>query len=318
MCQSFGIRRSSSTPYHPQANGAVERINRFLGDAIAKLMNENQRNWPDLLYAVQFAHNSAIHEFIGETPYRIIFKESPRTLVDAAADALLPTAKPTLPPREYVQNAESYTPQLYKDTREKARQSAVRRREQYNKKTRFHRYEVGDLVWAARATVKRGQCRSLAPRWTGPYVVTGKSSNVIYAVKRLLGRKVFRLHHDALKPYLKRSPKLSIREQRPEAVTRRQEHVAWTTESEEGEYGRLGEPEAVLGGNRNEEEGFSEGTDGSDEGSSDEDERGGEHNEIEHRLVLRQRREHRRPEWTRDYVMDLSGSEFGIDRNITL
>ena len=86
FCKQYGIRHSFSTPYHPQANGSVERLNRSLGVSLSKMVASHQRDWYDHLFAAQFAHNTAYHETMGDTPYRIVFKDSPRTMLQVAAD----------------------------------------------------------------------------------------------------------------------------------------------------------------------------------------------------------------------------------------
>ena len=42
FCTRFGIKHTLSTPAHPQANGAVERLNRTMAEALTKVVNEDQ------------------------------------------------------------------------------------------------------------------------------------------------------------------------------------------------------------------------------------------------------------------------------------
>ena len=49
LCHRWGIDRTRTTPYHPQANGMVDRGNRGLGDALRSLLlDHGQEEW-DLL-----------------------------------------------------------------------------------------------------------------------------------------------------------------------------------------------------------------------------------------------------------------------------
>ena len=45
FCTRFGIKHTPSTPAHRQANGAVERLNRTMSEALIKVVNEYQRFW---------------------------------------------------------------------------------------------------------------------------------------------------------------------------------------------------------------------------------------------------------------------------------
>ena len=50
------------------------------------MIASHQHDWYDRLFAAQFVYNTAYHETVGDTSYRIIFKDSPRTTLQVAAD----------------------------------------------------------------------------------------------------------------------------------------------------------------------------------------------------------------------------------------
>ena len=53
------------------------------------MIASHQRDWYDHLFAVQFVYDTAYHETVGDTPDRIIFKDSPRTsTLQVAADLM--------------------------------------------------------------------------------------------------------------------------------------------------------------------------------------------------------------------------------------
>ena len=73
----------------------MERLNRSIGETLAKLLSSYQRDWDEYLGAVQFAHDTAHHTSISDIPYRVVFKELPRTLLDVAAAVVVPIFPPT-------------------------------------------------------------------------------------------------------------------------------------------------------------------------------------------------------------------------------
>ena len=46
LCSQFGISQSTTTAYHPQANGQVERAHQTLGRMIGKLEDKYKGQWP--------------------------------------------------------------------------------------------------------------------------------------------------------------------------------------------------------------------------------------------------------------------------------
>ena len=44
-CELLGVKKTRTTPLHPQGDGMVERFNRTLVDELAKFCSEDQQDW---------------------------------------------------------------------------------------------------------------------------------------------------------------------------------------------------------------------------------------------------------------------------------
>ncbi|GFV21063.1 transposon Tf2-6 polyprotein [Trichonephila clavipes] len=51
-----------TTAYHPQTNGLTERFNKTLADMLSMYVDEEQKNWDEILPFVTFAYNTAKQE----------------------------------------------------------------------------------------------------------------------------------------------------------------------------------------------------------------------------------------------------------------
>ena len=65
-------------------------------------------------------------------------------------------------------------------------------------------------MWVANTAGGKGKSRTLAPRWTGPYFIVKKLSDLVYRLRRRFSKKEITLHHDRLKPYVKRKEHLQL------------------------------------------------------------------------------------------------------------
>ncbi|KAL5503369.1 hypothetical protein EMCRGX_G010306 [Ephydatia muelleri] len=82
LCSKLGIKRTQTTPYHPQGNGQVERFNRTLEAMLSKVVADNQKDWDEHLQTVLFAYRTAVHDSTGFTPFSVMFGRSPTLPVD--------------------------------------------------------------------------------------------------------------------------------------------------------------------------------------------------------------------------------------------
>ena len=49
LCELLEIEKNRTTPYHPESDGLVERLNKTLISMVRSLVDEDQRDWDTLL-----------------------------------------------------------------------------------------------------------------------------------------------------------------------------------------------------------------------------------------------------------------------------
>ena len=74
-------------------------------------------------------------------------------------------------------------------------------KEIYDTKVVLHNYQSGDLVWCLREARKVGITPKLEKRYSGPYVVTERTSAVNFIIQTDTKESTKLLHHDKLKRY---------------------------------------------------------------------------------------------------------------------
>ena len=80
-CANFKIKLSRSTAKHPQSDGQTERANGILDDALRHFVSPYQNDGDKWLPVAEFAMNNAHNDSIGNTPFMLIYGQSPDTPV---------------------------------------------------------------------------------------------------------------------------------------------------------------------------------------------------------------------------------------------
>ena len=73
LCRLLGIRKTRTTPLHPQSDGMAERFNRTLEQHLSKVVDENQPDWDQRIPLFLMAYRSSVHDTTGMTPAKLVF-----------------------------------------------------------------------------------------------------------------------------------------------------------------------------------------------------------------------------------------------------
>ena len=69
----MGIRGTFSTPYHPESNGMVERVNETLEKILQKLVIDKTSQWSDYIQDAVFAYNIGYHSSTKYSPFQLLY-----------------------------------------------------------------------------------------------------------------------------------------------------------------------------------------------------------------------------------------------------
>ena len=76
----LSIKLVRSTAFHPQSNGASERMIRKVSQILRTVVRPDQLDWPKQLPMVEFAINSSVSESTGFAPFELMYGYLPRTI----------------------------------------------------------------------------------------------------------------------------------------------------------------------------------------------------------------------------------------------
>ena len=198
MCVLFNMDKTRTTPYHPESDGMIERMNRTLQDMLAKYVSDHQRDWDEHLPLVMMAYRSSVHTSTQYTPFYLLFGHEVRLPVDVMFGRQ-PNHKPEV--SDYVRNLRDTLEEVHEHAREHLRAAQKRQKDHYDQRIAGEQIEVGDRVFLHDPAVKKGQTKKLHSQWQGPYTVIAKIGDVTYRIQAINNpRKRKVVHFNRLKP----------------------------------------------------------------------------------------------------------------------
>lgn len=200
VCQLLNIYKTSTSPYHPQSDGMIERFNRTLASMLSLFVDDNQANWDILLPYVMMAYRSSVHSSTGFTPYKVFFGKEIVLPVDVMLN--LGDGERFSSASEYVARLLETLSTVVEAVKGHQLRASVKQKGEYDFRAHFQYYSEGELVWVRGKVRKRGLCPKLQRRFRGPYKVTERITEVLYRLVPVEGGTEIVVHFNRLKPCL--------------------------------------------------------------------------------------------------------------------
>lgn len=180
LVEKFQIKHKFSTPYHPKTNGLVERFNKTLCEALAKLTEED-KNWDLHIGSVLFAYRNKRHSSVKIDPFYLIYGRTARLPMD--------NDEKEMTMKERLSYLLEELPQIRREAKRQNDKSQEKQKEYHDKKIKKReKFEIGDKVLYYNAAKEKQWSGKLEDKWKGPYYIQQELLNGSYKLKETDGR----------------------------------------------------------------------------------------------------------------------------------
>jgi len=169
LCKLTDIKKSHTTPYHPQGNSGPERFNRTLLDMLGTLNNEQKKDWKKYIGHLVYSYNCVPHESTRYSPYELMFGRKPRLPIDATFEKIRDqtVSKET---DDYIKELKERMDTTRKIVQIHTEKAKTKQKKGYDKKAKAVKISVGDKVLVKRLA------------FDGKHKIEDKYENEVYEV----------------------------------------------------------------------------------------------------------------------------------------
>ena len=196
----LGIKGLTTTPYHAQGNGLVERFNATLKQMLKKLTIDQPKLWDHYVSAALFAYREVPQESLGFSPFELLFGRRVRGPLSILRDVwtqeeMTETCKTTA---QYVFDLRNRIKETCDLAHTNLKSASDRQEKLFNRKTSVRSFEPNDEVLLLLPTHRN----KLQLSWKGPFKVIKKVGVCDYVIQVHAHQKLF--HANLLKKYYRR------------------------------------------------------------------------------------------------------------------
>ena len=219
VLQQLGIEHVTSSAYHPESQGALERFHQTLKNMLKTYCLETEKDWDDGVPLLLFAVRESVQESLGFSPFELVYGHEVRGPLKLLKERLL-SEDEDMNLLDYVSSFRERLNRACEVARQNLSDSQERMKSWYDRKSKERNFKEGDEVLVLLPIVGH----SLQARFSGPYVIAKRIGDVNYVVKTPDRQKKRRVCHvNMLKPYIRRDdeekaqPVLSAVESNPKS-----------------------------------------------------------------------------------------------------
>jgi transposase InsO family protein len=86
LCALLQIKQIRTSVFHPQMDGFVEHFNKTLKQMLRKVIEQDGKNWDQLLPHLMFSIREVPQSSTGFSPFKLLYGRRPRGLLDLAKE----------------------------------------------------------------------------------------------------------------------------------------------------------------------------------------------------------------------------------------
>lgn len=203
VTRQLGVRHMTTSPYHPQSQGTLERFHATLKSMVRAHCTERQTDWDKELPFALFAIRDSIQESLGYTPFELVYGREMRNPLKMAKEKWDNSEKIS----GYVENLRKSLEKTRKIASEHLNKSQKTMKQNFDKRSKERQLNVGDRVMVLSPKTKF----PFDAKFRGPYVITEKIDNLNYKVKTPNQRNKTQLCHiNRIKKYAERTDEIGL------------------------------------------------------------------------------------------------------------
>lgn len=196
----LSIQHITSTPYHAQSNGLVEKFNGTLKSMIKKLCLERPVDWDRYLEPALFAYREVKQDSLGFSPFELIYGRTirgPMAILRELWSKDVPD-EDLQSTYQYVFDLRNRMEETCKLVEQSLRETQTKAKKHFDRKAKARKLQIGDKVLILLPT----NSHKMLMTWKGPYTVVQCIGLTDYRIQLESCTKVF--HINMLKKYFDR------------------------------------------------------------------------------------------------------------------
>ena len=178
LCESLGIEKRRSSPYHPEGDGLAERTIQTIKQLIRCKLQERQldrTHWPSVLSEIRCIYNSLPNSSTKFQPNELMFGMKLRAPTGVGLEGAGDVTELSVSPKAHVQETRHSQSQLHDKAAQNLEKAGTTSKQYYDQGKKDSNICPGDYVFLRNETRQS----SLDPMYAGPFLVlTRQNANV--------------------------------------------------------------------------------------------------------------------------------------------